>query len=190
MGSSVRGIIVGYIYRYVDIIEDTIKYVGIVYANRSLRSRIKEHIRNDDWAEDSVWKVEYQEFPNMSRTDLEYLESHLISYYRTYRWYNTSKGDWGASSLVNIDEDKWVEFDYINTKYEEILTQKTRDLYVKLKQYEALPEFLDKQIRDTWEHVLEAETTGDKGEIGYYKGQFVALSKLRDEFKSLDVSDS
>jgi len=175
----------GYIYRYVDKIEDTIKYVGIVHANRSLKKRIAEHMKNDEWSNDSVWKVEYQEFPNMSRTDLEYLESHLISYYRTYLWYNTSKSNWGTSAIAKVDEDKWIEFDYNNLKYEEILTDKTKELYNKFKIVEDEILSIQTMQAEVWSKVLEAEKANDEKTASFYRGQFVAYSNLVDKFKTL-----
>ena len=65
-----------YIYRYRDIEDDTIKYVGIVYTpGKTLAQRIYEHSANDEWCNDGKYSIEYIE-GDFSRTDLEYLESH------------------------------------------------------------------------------------------------------------------
>ena len=47
------------IYRYTDLYDGIIKYVGIVWSdNRTLFDRVKEH-RSDEWYNEGRWKIEY-----------------------------------------------------------------------------------------------------------------------------------
>lgn len=55
----------GYVYRYTDIADGIVKYVGIVSSeNRTLLQRVKEHQTYDDWCNGSQWKIEYLEINN------------------------------------------------------------------------------------------------------------------------------
>lgn len=102
----------GYVYRYIDCNDGIIKYVGIVWSdNRKLSRRIKEH-QNDYWYDKGDWKIEYLEKDISSRTDAEYIESHLISLYHTDKWYNLSKAAWGVSSYIDIDESQWKDYNF------------------------------------------------------------------------------
>lgn len=102
----------GYIYRYTDCNDGIIKYVGIVWSNnRTLKQRIKEH-EHDYWYSKGDWTIEYLEKDINSRTDAEYIESHLISLYHTNEWYNNTKSKWGISSYIDIDESDWKDFNY------------------------------------------------------------------------------
>ena len=65
-----------YVYRYIDLKDNIIKYVGIVYERtRTLDQRIKEHAIKDEWCKNSEWKIEYIETDIDSRTDAEYMEA-------------------------------------------------------------------------------------------------------------------
>lgn len=103
-----------YVYRYTDLSDGIIKYVGIVYSKpRTLKQRVVEHLI-DSWCDrrNYNYKVEYFTEGLNSRTDCEVWESHLIAKYQTYKWNNISKADWGlATCLVGKeDEIKWKEF--------------------------------------------------------------------------------
>lgn len=101
----------GYVYRYTDIADGIVKYVGIVSSeNRTLLQRVKEHQTYDDWCNGSQWKIEYLEINN--KTDCEGLESHFISLYETDKWYNTRKTGWGVSNIYSMFNWKWEEFEY------------------------------------------------------------------------------
>lgn len=101
----------GYVYRYTDLDDNQIKYVGIVWSdNRTLEQRIKEHKYNDWWCRDGRWKIEYITKNIETRTDAEYLESHYIALYETDKWYNVKKSGWGISSFVCSD-DIWMLYD-------------------------------------------------------------------------------
>ena len=174
----------GYIYRYTDRIDGIIKYVGIVHANRSLKRRIVEHYK-EDWINDSVWLIEYQEFPNMSRTDLEYLESHLISYYGTYKWYNYSKATWGLSAFAEIDEDKWIEFDDKKAYQEEVMVQRAHELNNEVnglrEVLQKVTTLLDSEATFTWQQILELEKSdlSDNKDLVYNRGKYVEVEKIK-----------
>ena len=87
-----------YLYKMVDISDDIVKYIGIVYKDgKSVKQRIIEHLHYDDWCKERKWRVYWIELN--SRTDCEFLESHFISYYKTYNYFNTGKCTWGETSL-------------------------------------------------------------------------------------------
>jgi hypothetical protein len=95
---------VPYVYRYTDLNDEIIKYVGNVWSNnRTLQKRIREH-KNDDWYKDKNWKIEYIQVN--TRTDAEYLESHFIEKYKTYNYYNQAKAHWGISDFIK-DDFEW-----------------------------------------------------------------------------------
>lgn len=98
----------GYVYRYTDLEDNIIKYVGIVWSNRPLLQRIKEHQYNDSWCINKKWKIEYIKEDINTRTDAEYFEAHYISLYQTDKYFNTSKAGWGVSSFLPNREDDWV----------------------------------------------------------------------------------
>lgn len=106
----------GYIYRYTDLEDNIIKYVGIVWSeNRTLEQRIKEHELNDSWCSDKKWKIEYLTENINTRTDAEYLESHYISLYETNKYYNIKKKGWGISSFISDKETEWEEYKVIKS---------------------------------------------------------------------------
>lgn len=96
------------VYRYTDLADNTIKYVGIVWSgNRTLKQRDEEHRKNDDWCRNHAWIVEYLQKEVKSRTDAEMLEAHYISKFGTADWYNVRKANWGESDYVDDADDKW-----------------------------------------------------------------------------------
>lgn len=97
------------IYRYTDLADNIIKYVGIVWSdNRTLKQRLYEHSKNDEWCKNGNFKIEYIKVK--SRTDAEFLEAHYISLYHTDKYYNDSKSEWGISSFVPYKESDWKEY--------------------------------------------------------------------------------
>jgi len=98
------------VYRYTDLSDNIIKYVGIVWSgNRTLKQRVKEHRERDEWCKNGKWKIEYLSTDVQSRTDAELLEAHYISKFATYDWYNINKKDWGESTLLdNHEEEEWI----------------------------------------------------------------------------------
>ena len=105
------------IYRYIDMRDNFIKYVGIVYGeNRTLEQRHKEHLKKDIWCDEN-FKVQYLDVPINSRSEAEALEAHFISLYQTGSWYNKSKSNWGQSSFVpKFNERDWQNFYYSLTQ--------------------------------------------------------------------------
>ena len=121
----------GFIYRYTDLNDEIIKYVGIIWAeNRSLQQRINEHLKKDSWCWNVPYKVEYIE-GNFSRTDAEYIEAHYISLYETYKYYNRTKSNWGISNYIPYKEDKWKYYDVVNFH---ILNEKCNKLEEEVKE--------------------------------------------------------
>ena len=70
------------VYRFIDLEDNIIKYVGIVFGEkRTLYQRTYDHITCDEWCKNSSWRVEYIDVSN--RTEADSLESHFISVYNT-----------------------------------------------------------------------------------------------------------
>lgn len=94
-----------YVYRYTDLSDGIIKYVGIVWSrNRTLEQRINEHKR-EEWHFGKSWKIEFICEDIETRTDAEYFESHYISLFKTDRWFNKSKSDWGTSGFLPVKSE-------------------------------------------------------------------------------------
>lgn len=109
----------GYVYRYRDIEDNIIKYVGIVWSdNRTLLQRAREHYLYDDWCHNGNFEIEYIEVN--SRTDCECLEGHFISVYSTDKWYNKGKSTWGMSDIYSKIAWKWEKLQYKNFDDEKI----------------------------------------------------------------------
>ena len=109
----------GYVYRYTDLKDNKIKYVGIVYGEtRSLGRRIYEHRLYDEWCKNNNYKIEYIKMPIHTRTDVEFLESHFISLYGTDKYFNIRKKGWGVSNLVSYEETEWILYDNNNSERE------------------------------------------------------------------------
>ena len=67
----------GVVYRYIDLNDNNIKYVGIVWSgNRTLKQRVEEHYNNDSWCDRGHWRIEYVLRDVNTRTDAEYLEEN------------------------------------------------------------------------------------------------------------------
>ena len=120
------------VYRYIDLHDNIIKYVGIVWANnRTLDDRIREHSANDSWCKGRYWKVEYLNRDIQTRMDAELLEGHYIGKFNTGKWYNTNKSSWGKSTLLDDSNDQWIEYGIIcntfsnteSTKYDSLKIQ-------------------------------------------------------------------
>lgn len=104
------------VYRYVDLTDSITKYIGITckkHKDRSLETRIKEHYNKHKWAKGN-YRIDY--FIVNCQTDAEAFESHLISLYKTYNYYNKAKADWGVSSYLPI-EIEWKEYITYNNDY-------------------------------------------------------------------------
>lgn len=103
----------GYVYRYTDLSDGIIKYVGIVWSDRrELSQRIYEHASYDWWCIGRKWKIEYIETPINTRTDAEYMEAHFIALFHSgleENGFNSKKDGWGISSFIPT-EWNWVEY--------------------------------------------------------------------------------
>ena len=99
------------IYRYRDLSDRIIKYIGIIYSNqRTILQRVEEHNRERKFKGIS-WEISYIIYENLSRTDAEYLESHYISLFHTDEWLNSTKRGWGLGAFVPIiKEEDWIIF--------------------------------------------------------------------------------
>ena len=95
-----------YVYRYTDLSDGIIKYVGIVCrkCEDGLQRRIKEHAQNDVWTFNKSWKIEYIEVETLN--DAHSLESHFIAKYNTSDWYNIQSAKEGLLSFIN-DDFEW-----------------------------------------------------------------------------------
>ena len=151
-----------YVYRYTDLSDGIIKYVGVVWSeNRTLSQRIREHL-NDKWCKGKKWKIEFIKLEGQSRTDAEYLESHFISLFGTDKYFNTRKAGWGISSIIK-GTFNWELYSCENLKTAE--------------EYEEEIKNLKRQINDYEEKISEMSVT---------------IEKLRNEFwrREFDISDS
>lgn len=113
----------GYLYRYTDLNDGIIKYVGIVYSEkRSLTKRIKEH-EKDFWYGLGNWKIEYVE-NIQTRMDAEILEAYYINLYKSDKWYNRAKASWGNCTLFNENMFSNIRWQDISCYYQNISKQK------------------------------------------------------------------
>lgn len=117
-----------WVYRYTDLSDNIIKYVGIVWGkNRTLKQRLIEHKKYDDWCKSKNFKIEYIEQDIDNRTDAEYFEAHYISLYNTDHYYNIKKAGWGISKYLPNREDDWTEFSFDLTDYKDEYISKLED---------------------------------------------------------------
>lgn len=90
-----------YVYKYVD--RGITKYVGIT---NNLSKRIYEHTRDKL---SKMKKPEIYFFPVMYRADADMLETYLIDYYDTKKYFNVAKTNKGQFSFFDIcDRLPWV----------------------------------------------------------------------------------
>lgn len=104
------------VYRYIDLIDYIIKYIGISQDYNGFKGRVRDHY-GQWWGKLSTYRIEYTEVATIN--DANCLEGHLIAYYETYKYFNKSKKKWGKCSWIS-DEDSivWKEYipDFKNTK--------------------------------------------------------------------------
>lgn len=120
----------GVVYRYIDLNDNNIKYVGIVWSgNRTLKERVDEHYKNDSWCDRGHWRIEYVLRDVNTRTDAEYLEAHYTNKFRKQdsEWFGKTKLNWGESEIIDDSNDKW-EIYYTD---EESLSNLSVKTYVK-----------------------------------------------------------
>lgn len=119
-----------YVYRYIDLADNIIKYVGIVWSdNRTLKKRIMEHAQNDTWCRNRKWRIEYITEDITNRSEAEAFESHYISLFETDKYYNYAKADWGINRHLPKRND-WKVFAEDDIDQIELLNQKI-DLLTK-----------------------------------------------------------
>ena len=117
-----------YVYTYMDINDDIIKYVGIT---DNMKRRYNQHLKNDAWCNEEDYIVQYIEVDNQAIA--EAYESDLIARYKTYQYYNEAKTGWGTiNDLKPIDE--WHIFDPYCSKDTKYIYIKYMHKYQKLKQ--------------------------------------------------------
>lgn len=149
------------VYRYIDLSDNIIKYIGIVKGdNSNLANRVDQH-KCDYWVYDTKWRIEFIEENVNTRTDAEMLEAHFISLFETNQWFNVAKSNWGVSSFIPKIEEWQVyqeEVDYNSrSTYVEILKKKIenlesqdRDIINRNKKLE----LINKKLRDTLTYLL------------------------------------
>lgn len=96
------------VYRYTDLYDGVIKYVGI--TSRPLSQRVREHKMNEPWEKTSKWLIEY--FRVATKSEMEAWESHLIAEYHTDQYYNTAKSGWGQIQKFQSQTPKWRAYSY------------------------------------------------------------------------------
>lgn len=99
------------VYRYIDLEDEIIKYIGI--TKRKIKLRIEEHKKNEEWTKDKKWRIDYFVVKNKSLS--EAWESHLIALYKTYNWYNKAKKDWGIIPEFLKQENDWILYSLNDT---------------------------------------------------------------------------
>lgn len=98
-----------FVYRYIDIIDDIIKYVGITC---DLDRRIKEH-SNELKFQGYKWNIEYIIVD--SYADAFDLETYLIQVYDTCKYLNVMKSMTNYSAQWDINQLSWNQY---VTKYD------------------------------------------------------------------------
>lgn len=130
-----EGSILGYVYRYRDKEDGIIKYVGIVYGKtRTLEARLREHLHNDDWCNKN-FSIEYINVDIDNRSEAEAFESHYISLYETYKYFNKAKQHWGINKYLPDRESDFTEYISPYLKHDLMTLYVTRGNY-DVKGYE------------------------------------------------------
>lgn len=97
-----------FVYRYTDTQDNIVKYIGIVFGKtRTITIRLREH-SDERIFQDTNWKIDY--FEVNSRTDAECWEAHLIAVYKTYKYLNHAKAQWGISDILDGKPIDWIEY--------------------------------------------------------------------------------
>lgn len=97
------------VYKYTDNADGIVKYIGIT---NNMYNRYKQH--QSDKLKEHNWTIEF--IDGLSKTDAEILESHFISHYKTYKFYNKAKSTDGISQYLMIPETEW-RYYYPSNKY-------------------------------------------------------------------------
>lgn len=100
-----KGVIrVPYVYKYTDLQDGTVKYVGIIRTDSNFPMRFIQH-KSDRWHKTSYWHIEYFEVETV--TDAEAIEGHLIWLYGTGEYYNKAKTTWGKCTFIPEADFLW-----------------------------------------------------------------------------------
>lgn len=91
-----------FVYRYIDLADEIIKYVGIT---NNLEYRIKQH-EQDDWCSRRKWRIEYFETEN--KAEAYAFETHYINLYKTGEYFNKAQVGQGINKY--LPEQKWIEY--------------------------------------------------------------------------------
>ena len=111
----------GVVYRYIDLNDNQIKYVGIVWSgNRTLKQRVEEHYNNESWCDRGHWRIEYVLRDVNTRTDAEYLEAHYTNKFRNpdNEWFGKTKLNWGESEIIDDSNDVWELYSFVLSFYD------------------------------------------------------------------------
>lgn len=115
------------VYRYIDLQDGIVKYVGIV-KNSPLEKRIMQHSYVDEWCKSGLWRIEY--FECETQSEVEAFEAHLIELYGTWKYYNKMKARWGINRFLPNVENWWKKF--VESPYADEKTRSVVLLFRKL----------------------------------------------------------
>lgn len=100
-----------YVYRYTDLDDNTVKYIGIIKNDTHFPGRFDDHKR--DKLAGRNWKIEYIYVSTI--TDAEALEYHFIAFYQTYNWFNVAKRNGGLCTFApSVYEFEWEEYECLD----------------------------------------------------------------------------
>ena len=111
------------VYRYTDIEDEQIKYVGIVRKGK-LSNRLQSHETDDEWCKNRGWFIEY--FDCDTQSEAEAFEAHLIALYGTDKYYNVKKAGWGINKYLLRLAEKQIKLAFERSQAEvDYLRQRT-----------------------------------------------------------------
>lgn len=96
-----------YVYRYRDLTDGIIKYIGIIAKESNFPRRFAQH-QYDKAFKGKHWEISYIKV--LSKCDAEALEGHFINKYHTYNWLNKAKSDWGQLTFAEEANFDWIPF--------------------------------------------------------------------------------
>lgn len=142
------------IYRYIDLADEIIKYVGVVWGKtRTLKDRIREHSK-EDWCRVRKWRIEYISENIDNRAEAEAFETHYINMFGTGSYYNIRKVGQGINKFLPDRSKDWVEYNPVGILKNEKIKQNT-----ELKKINCEIEDIKKQIENK---TIEANTLKEK----------------------------
>ena len=118
-----------WVYRYIDLADDTIKYVGVVWGKtRTLEDRIKEHSK-EKWCKVRKWRIEYIVDEIETQAEAEAYETHYINLWNTGKYFNVRQVGRGTNKFLQERND-WTEYkDELEKSLEE-----EKDIQIKIKE--------------------------------------------------------